>query len=397
MQPEGAPWSPALLELLRCPFCRVAARRGRRRLVCPGCGRQFEIEDGIPLMLHATCPGPGRSSARTKAGWRRRRRKAGTSPTTTIDCRLPFPEPRARLRDGTWRANGHSFQVLLDRYVDGKGSRPARARGRRRQGVGGAVLAGARLRVRRHGHPHRPEHRARARRVLRRVRPCPGRRRAPAVRRRTFDVTYCCRDAPPRARPPRDGRRDGARHQAWRRRRRAERGHEGLGRSSENPDQAAEKELGINEHVHTVWAYVAAFARAGLVRPAGRAVRRATRPCRGAGRSSHASRRSGRRSARSPTSPPASTAASRSIPPAVKLGREARAGRRGARGSQALLPPALGRASSSSSTGSRRRCGRRRGSSPTSSSGASSRARSRRPATPRAAASRTRSSRSTPT
>jgi SAM-dependent methyltransferase len=42
-------------------------------------------------------------------------------------------------------------------------------------------------------------------------------------------------------------------------------GTKGVLRSSDNPDQAAEKELGINEHVHTVWAYVAAFARAGLV------------------------------------------------------------------------------------------------------------------------------------
>ena len=35
-------------------------------------------------------------------------------------------------------------------------------------------------------------------------------------------------------------------------------------RSGENPDQEHEKELGINEHVHTMWAYVAAFTRAGL-------------------------------------------------------------------------------------------------------------------------------------
>ena len=39
----------------------------------------------------------------------------------------------------------------------------------------------------------------------------------------------------------------------------------GLGRSAENPDQAGEKELGINEHVHTVWAYLGAFFRAGAV------------------------------------------------------------------------------------------------------------------------------------
>jgi SAM-dependent methyltransferase len=34
--------------------------------------------------------------------------------------------------------------------------------------------------------------------------------------------------------------------------------------SGQNPDQEHEKELGINEHVHTMWAYLWAFARAGL-------------------------------------------------------------------------------------------------------------------------------------
>ena len=42
-------------------------------------------------------------------------------------------------------------------------------------------------------------------------------------------------------------------------------GTKGLRVSGENPDQESEKALGINEHVHTVWAYVFAFARAGIV------------------------------------------------------------------------------------------------------------------------------------
>jgi SAM-dependent methyltransferase len=41
-------------------------------------------------------------------------------------------------------------------------------------------------------------------------------------------------------------------------------GTRGVLRSAENPEQEAEKALGINEHVHTVWAYAAAFARNGL-------------------------------------------------------------------------------------------------------------------------------------
>ena len=35
-------------------------------------------------------------------------------------------------------------------------------------------------------------------------------------------------------------------------------------RSGANPEQEHEKELGINEHVHTMWAYLWAFVRAGL-------------------------------------------------------------------------------------------------------------------------------------
>ena len=37
------------------------------------------------------------------------------------------------------------------------------------------------------------------------------------------------------------------------------------GASEDAPQQQAEKDLGINEHVHTMWAYLAAFARAGVV------------------------------------------------------------------------------------------------------------------------------------
>ena len=41
-------------------------------------------------------------------------------------------------------------------------------------------------------------------------------------------------------------------------------GTRGLFASGDSPEQEAEKKLGINEHVHTVWAYAAAFAGAGL-------------------------------------------------------------------------------------------------------------------------------------
>jgi len=42
-------------------------------------------------------------------------------------------------------------------------------------------------------------------------------------------------------------------------------GTRALGASTDAPGQRAERELGINEHVHTVWAYVWSFVRAGLI------------------------------------------------------------------------------------------------------------------------------------
>jgi hypothetical protein len=41
-------------------------------------------------------------------------------------------------------------------------------------------------------------------------------------------------------------------------------GTKGTFASADNPAQAAEKQLGINEHVHSVWSYLSAFRRAGL-------------------------------------------------------------------------------------------------------------------------------------
>jgi hypothetical protein len=41
-------------------------------------------------------------------------------------------------------------------------------------------------------------------------------------------------------------------------------GTRALGASADAPGQQSEKEFGINEHVHTVWAYVWSFVRAGL-------------------------------------------------------------------------------------------------------------------------------------
>ena len=42
---------PALLEILACPECTVRVELDGERLVCVRCGRQYPIQNGIPIML----------------------------------------------------------------------------------------------------------------------------------------------------------------------------------------------------------------------------------------------------------------------------------------------------------------------------------------------------------
>ncbi len=43
--------APELLEVLACPVCKQPVGRQGEALVCEGCGRHFEIRNGIPVML----------------------------------------------------------------------------------------------------------------------------------------------------------------------------------------------------------------------------------------------------------------------------------------------------------------------------------------------------------
>jgi uncharacterized protein len=42
-----------LLEILVCPACHAAVEHKERRhlIVCTGCGAQYPVRDGIPVML----------------------------------------------------------------------------------------------------------------------------------------------------------------------------------------------------------------------------------------------------------------------------------------------------------------------------------------------------------
>jgi SAM-dependent methyltransferase len=177
---------------------------------------------------------------------------------------LPFVNRELGWNDQNWLANGHSFQVLLDRYVGG-------ARGLRVLELGAAKAWAARFWLERDC-----EYVATDILVDRNIGLGRGAFYGDFGRVQAdgenlpfddaaFDVTYCVATLHhalnlskmvremARVTKPRGvvaGLNEGTR---------------GVGRSADNPEQAGEKELGINEHVHTVLSYLTAFTRAGIV------------------------------------------------------------------------------------------------------------------------------------
>jgi SAM-dependent methyltransferase len=254
-----------LVEILRCPFCRSRLREEGEEIACEGCGRRFgRAPDGIPLMLHEELPG-ARVKLREAEGWLEKARAEGWyEPDDAVDAVLPFVNRELGWNDPNWLANGHSFEILLGRYVDG-------ATGLRVLEVGAAKAWAARFWL---------------------ARDCEfvatdilvddkiglgrgafygdfGRVQADGENLPfaddVFDVTYCVAtlhhalDLPKMVREMVRVTKQGGTVAG------SNEGVRGVGRSRENPEQAGEKALGINEHVHTVWTYLAAFARAGAI------------------------------------------------------------------------------------------------------------------------------------
>ena len=254
-----------LLELLRCPFCRAELAEAEGSLVCGGCRRTFGLTgDGIPLMLHEDLPGAREKLGET-AGWVEKARAEGWyEPDDRVDAVLPFVNRELGWDSLIWQANGESFEVLLESFIgDRRGLRvlevgAAKAWASRfwlergfdfvatdilvdpNIGLGRGAFYGEFGRVQADGE-HLPFADA------------------------AFDVVYCVatlhhaldlsRMVNEMARVARPGAVVAGLNE----------GTKGLRVSGENPDQESEKALGINEHVHTVWAYVFAFARAGIV------------------------------------------------------------------------------------------------------------------------------------
>jgi SAM-dependent methyltransferase len=262
---------PTLLEVLRCPFCGARLDGGEARLDCGGCGRRFAVEGGIPLMLHEDLPG-AREKLREAEGWVEKARAEGWyEADDTVDAVLPFPNRELGWDDLGWLANGHSFQVLLDRYV-------GELRGLRVLEVGAAKAWAA---------PYWRERGCEyvATDIL--VDPNIGLGRGAfygdfgrvqadgehlPFADATFDVTYAVAalhhalDMPRMVREMARVTKPGGVVAGL------NEGTRGVTRPPDSPDQEGEKALGINEHVHTLWAYVKAFMRARLT------VRRLERP-----------------------------------------------------------------------------------------------------------------------
>lgn len=256
--------SEALVGLLRCPFCGAELARDAAELRCGGCGRRFELAGAIPLMLHRDLPGAETKLAEA-AGWVEKARGDGWyEPDDAIDAALPFvARDNPDWTDLTWLANGHSFQVLLDRYVGARrglrvlelGAAKAWAapywRERDCEYVATDILVDAKIGLGR-GSFYGEFARVQA----------DGEYLPFAAE--SFDVTYCLAtlhhalDLPRMvAEMARVTRRGGVVAGL-------NEGTRGLRASGDNPDQRSEKELGINEHVHTVAGYLSAFRRAKL-------------------------------------------------------------------------------------------------------------------------------------
>jgi ubiquinone/menaquinone biosynthesis C-methylase UbiE/uncharacterized protein YbaR (Trm112 family) len=251
---------------LRCSLCKRPVVEADRGLRCTGCAAEYAVEDGVPRMLHDDLPGIA-EKRREIEGWVAMAREEGWyEADDEVDAHLPFLCRDLGWDDRNWRANEHSFSLLLDRHA-----RP----GMRVLEVGAAKCWGAQHLV-----PRGCEYvgtdiladpligLGRGAFYEQRVGPF---RRVQADGEHlpfadgTFDLAYCVatlhhaldldRMVRELARVTRRGGVVAALNEGTR----------AVRRSGEVPDQQHERAFGINEHVHTLYAYLWAFTRAGLV------------------------------------------------------------------------------------------------------------------------------------
>ena len=250
--------------LLRCPTCH-GSLAGEGPLVCSACGRSYPVQHGIPRMLDETVPGVA-EKAREAEGWAAMAQAQGWyEPDDAVDAALPYLCRDLGWDDRNWKANEHSFDLLLGTLRPGLrvlelgaakcwGAPHVIAAGCTY--VGTDILADPKI-----GLGRGVFYEAQAGPFLR----VQADGESLPFADSSFDVTYCVatlhhaldlgRMVREMSRVTRRGGHVLALNEGTR----------AVYRSGDAPDQAEERTYGINEHVHTLYAYLWAFGRAGLV------------------------------------------------------------------------------------------------------------------------------------
>lgn len=246
---------------VRCPSCR-----GRLEdLVCAGCGRAYRVEAGIPRLLDPEAPGLEAKLAET-AGWPQLAREQGWyEADDRVDAALPFLNSQLGWEDRSWGATEHGFRLLLERLRPGmRVLEVGAAKSWAAQHLlpGGCAYVACDLVVDPLIGLGRGEFFERRAGPYLRV-------QADAERLPfadgCFDAAFCVATlhhaldlramVGELARVTRRGGLVAALNEGTR----------APYRSGANPEQEREKALGINEHVHTMWAYLWTFVQARLL------------------------------------------------------------------------------------------------------------------------------------
>lgn len=250
----------ALAELLRCSVCAGELAQDGGTLHCAACGGRYEIRDGIARMLDDRLPGIAEKRAEIDGWVALAREQEWYRADDAVDAVLPYVNRDLGWDDEHWAANERAFTRLLDSVGPGMrvlevgaakcwGARHIIERGA--EYVAADILDDELIGLGRGGfYGDFPRIQADGEHL-----PFPDGR---------FDLTYCVATlhhaldlhamVRELARVTRRGGTVAALNEGTR----------ALRASGENPDQQREKELGINEHVHTAPAYVWAFLRSGL-------------------------------------------------------------------------------------------------------------------------------------
>jgi uncharacterized protein YbaR (Trm112 family) len=263
----------SLLSILRCPVCRgaiepeeFATEIEQGTVHCLSCGETFQVERGMPLMLSDRLPGI-REKKREVEGWVEKAKGEGWyEPEEKVDTTLPYVCRDLGWDDPVWASNEFSFSRFLERWVQ-PGTRVLEVGAAKSwasqhliprgcEYVATDVLADDNIGIGRGAFfADRVGHYERVQADGEHLPFADG----------SFDLTFCLAtlhhalDLPKMvSEMSRVTKRSGAVVAL-------NEGTRPLGWSDDAPVQEGEKSLGINEHTHTVWAYLAAFTRARVL------------------------------------------------------------------------------------------------------------------------------------